>query len=106
MQEHFPDHDGAVTTWFQQHGWPVTATNYDFDREIYAWRSESQTAPRTLSITRRILEDTPAPELGSVLDSLRVADALNAKPKAYTLVMQEQGHAIVRQLDKPPTREG
>jgi hypothetical protein len=102
MVDRFPEHSAAVDVWFRQHGWPVTSTHHDFDRDIYGWRSESAAPQQTLRITQRVLEDTPAAQLGAVLDSLKVADAMTAKPKAYTIVKQEQGHPVLAQLDKPP----
>src|SRR5690242_14167990 len=104
MPSQFPEHDVAVDQWFRARGRSITDTNVDFDRDVFAWRSESESPTLTLRITQRVLEDTPATQLGSVLDSLRVADALEAKPKAYTVVMQDQGRPIVRQLDDPPRR--
>lgn len=32
------DVDQSIRQWMKARGWEVTCTNYDFDREIYAWR--------------------------------------------------------------------
>jgi hypothetical protein len=55
------DIDEKVRAWMKTKGWEVTSTNYDFDREVYAWRhgqryGNSPTAP----IGRQVLEDYPA----------------------------------------------
>jgi hypothetical protein len=34
------DHYREIRRWMESKGWPVTATNYDSDREVYAWRHE------------------------------------------------------------------
>jgi hypothetical protein len=41
-------------------GWEVTRTNYDFEREVYAWRHDQRggNSP-TLRISRQVLEDYP-----------------------------------------------
>jgi len=103
--ERFPEHDAAVTEWFHRHGFDVTDRNYDFDREIFAWRSERANPPRTLRLTERILEDVPAVQLGATLERLRADEALNAKPEAWTLVIQEQGRPVLKQLEGPPRAE-
>jgi len=39
-------------------GWQVTHTEYDFGREVYAWRSEVRGSPSpTLRISQAVLED-------------------------------------------------
>ena len=43
--------DRQVREWFASQGWPVTATHYDFDREIFAWRHEARPS-YTLRISR------------------------------------------------------
>jgi hypothetical protein len=55
------DHDHEIRHWMKSRAWPVTRTNYDSEREIYAWRHELRGGKSpTLRISRGILEDYPA----------------------------------------------
>ena len=53
--------DEQIREWMKAKGWEVTRTNYDFDREVYAWRYDQRggNSP-TLRIGRQVLEDYPA----------------------------------------------
>lgn len=85
-----------------KHGWNVTMTHYDFDREVYAWRHEQSGIHYTLRIAQAVLEDTPAHVLGAGLDSLNVADLMKKVPRAYTLVRRAAAGVVVEQLPGPP----
>jgi len=37
-----PDIDENVRQWMKAEGWEVTTTDYDFDREVYAWRHKAR----------------------------------------------------------------
>ena len=60
-------------------GWKVTAVNYDFDREVYAWRHEQRggNSP-TLRINRAVLENYPAFALMEHIAGLKVARLVEA----------------------------
>jgi hypothetical protein len=80
-------------------GWKVTAVNYDFDREVYAWRHEQRggNSP-TLRISRAVLEDYPAFALMEHLARLRIADAMRQEPGAKFLVAQQGDKVVVVRL--------
>jgi hypothetical protein len=70
-------------------GWPVTRTNYDFSREIYAWRQDVAGGPSpTLRMSQKVLEDYPAWALMHHLKELKVAQALRSRPDAPLVVVQ------------------
>jgi hypothetical protein len=74
--------------------WEVTRTNYDFDREIYAWRHQQAGGkPPTLRIARYVLEHYPAFVVLYHLDQLKVAQAMRARPAAR-LVVVENGEKV------------
>jgi hypothetical protein len=98
----YPAASTAIYKWFQDRGWPVTATHHDFERDVFAWRHEAPGFDRTLRVTRRVLEDIPADLIGATLDGLRVADHLERRPEAYTVIVSENGSVVIRQLDAPP----
>jgi hypothetical protein len=50
------DFDREIRRWMKANGWEVTRTNYDFEREIYAWRHDMRGgASPTLRIARKVL---------------------------------------------------
>jgi len=59
MFTQFPEHDAAVSSWFETNGWPITIRHYDFDRAVFAWRHEALGIERTLRATMAVLEDWP-----------------------------------------------
>jgi hypothetical protein len=90
-----PDIDEQVRKWMSEKGWEVTRTEYDFDREVYAWRAEVRSSPSpTLRISQAVFEDYPAWAVLYHLDRLRVAAAIRANPGARLLVLQK-GTAVV-----------
>jgi hypothetical protein len=57
----------------------VTSTDYNFDREIYAWRHDLRSGPSpTLRFSQGVLEDYPAFALVEILDQLGVANSESA----------------------------
>jgi hypothetical protein len=89
------DIDEQVRKWMNEKGWQITRTEYDFDREVYAWRSEIRGSPSpTLWISQAVLEDYPAWAVLYHLDRLRVAATLRADPAARLVVVQK-GTAVV-----------
>jgi hypothetical protein len=83
------DHDKEIRQPMGARGWEVTRTNYDADREIYAWRHELRGGKSpTLRISRRVLESYPAFVLLYHLDQLKVARAMRAQPEARLVVVQ------------------
>jgi len=63
---------------------------YDFDREVYAWRHEVRGGKSpTLRIERKVLEDYPAFAVLHHLDRLRVAAAIRARPDAHFVIVQD-----------------
>jgi hypothetical protein len=84
------DIDEEVRGWMKARGWEVTRTNYDLDREVYAWRHDVHGGPsRTLRISRPVLDDYPAFVVLYHLDQLKVAHAMRANPAARLGVVQE-----------------
>lgn len=53
------DMDRQVRSWLKAKGWGVTRTNYDSEREVYAWRHDVRDASHTLRISRQVLKDYP-----------------------------------------------
>lgn len=71
-------------------GWDVSRTNYDPDREVYAWRHDVRGVPSpTLRISRQVLESYPAFAVLYHLDQLKVAQAMRADPEARLLMLQK-----------------
>jgi hypothetical protein len=84
------DIDEQVRKWMNEKGWKVTRSEYDFDREVYAWRSEVRGSPSlTLRISQAVLEDYPGWGVLYHLDRLRVAAAIRANPGARLVVLQK-----------------
>jgi hypothetical protein len=84
------EHDKEIRRWMQSKGWEVTRTNYDFDREICAWRHDVRDGPSpTLRISRQVLEDYPAFVVIHHLDQLKVASAMRAYPEAQLVLTQK-----------------
>lgn len=86
--------DRAVRAWMKAKGWEVTRTNWDANREVYAWRHDVRggSSP-TLRISRRVLEDYPAFVVLYHLDQLKVAQAMQARPEAR-LVLRQSGPRV------------
>jgi hypothetical protein len=93
------DIDEQMRKWMNEKGWGVTRTEYDFDREVYAWRSEvrgSSSSP-TLRISQAVLEDYPAWAVLYHLDRLRVAVAIRSRPDARYVVAQNGSRVTVEE---------
>ena len=81
-------------------GWEVTRTNYDFDREIYAWRHDVRgSSCPTLRISRQVLEDYPAFVVIHHLDQLKVARAMRAHPETRLVVLQRDSTVVLEGED-------
>jgi len=83
-----PEIDIAITRWMAAQGWPVTSRNHDFNRDIFAWRSESVRPDLTLYVTANVCEDTPPAKLLSYFAAAGLEKILRRDPDAYTLVLQ------------------
>jgi hypothetical protein len=98
------DIDEKVRAWMKAKGWEVTSTEYDFERETYAWRHEVGGGPSpTLRISQRVLEDYPAFALLEHLHLLRVADHIRKRPRARLVVVQN-GQQVT--LEEAPGEQG
>ena len=83
------EHDREVRRWMASKGWPVTATHYSSDREIYAWRHELHGGKSpTLRISRYVLEHYPAFAVIHFLEELRLARHIKKGPEARLVVVQ------------------
>lgn len=72
---------------------------YNFDREVYAWRHERRGGPSpTLRISRKVLEDHPAFAVLYHLDTLKVAAAIRARPDARHVVEQNGSRVTLEVL--------
>jgi hypothetical protein len=92
------DRDEQVRGWMKGNGWDVSTTNYDFSREVYAWRQERAGGKSpTLRITQSVLEDYPAFALPEILDRLNVAAAIRAEPAAKLVVAQRDGRTVLEE---------
>ena len=92
------DTDRAVRAWMKAKGWNVTRVNYDFDREIYAWRHDMRGGPSpTLRISRQVLESYPTFVLLYHLDELKVAREMQAHPKSRLVVVQKSSTVVLDQ---------
>jgi hypothetical protein len=84
------DHEREIREWMKANGWGVTRTNYDFDREIYAWHHQLPGGKSpTLRIARYVLEHYPAFIVLHHLDELNVAQSIRAHPEARLVVTQK-----------------
>jgi hypothetical protein len=94
------DHvDEEVRRWMQARGWEVTRTNYDFDREVYAWRHDQRGGDSpTLRIGRQVLENYPGFAVAHHLDTLRVGQAIRANPSARLAVLQKGSAVVIEEL--------
>jgi hypothetical protein len=91
------DVDRSVREWMKRKGWEVSRINYDFDREIYAWRHDVRDgASPTLRISWRVLENYPAFVVVHHLEELKVAQAIRAKPEARLVVVQNGSRETVQ----------
>ena len=71
-------------------GWEVTRTDYDFERQVYAWRHDVRRGPSpTLRISSQVLDTYPAFVVLYHLDQSKVAQAVRAQPNARFAVIQE-----------------
>jgi hypothetical protein len=95
------DVDQSVREWMKARGWEVTRTNYDSDREVYAWRHDLPGAKSpTLRISQKVLEDCPAFVVLHHLDELKVARAIRARPDARLVVVQNGLNVTLEILPK------
>jgi hypothetical protein len=94
------DIDREVRSWMKAKGWEVTRTNYDADREVYAWRHDVRGGPSpTLRISRQVLEQYPAfVVLYHLLDTLNAASAIQAHPGARPVVLEKGTKVVLEQV--------
>jgi hypothetical protein len=80
-------------------GWEVTATDYNFEQEIYSWRHQQPGGKSpTLRITRSVLEHNPAFVILYHLDRLNVARAIRAHPETRLVVAQEGTAVTLKEI--------
>jgi hypothetical protein len=90
--------DQEIRRRMKARSWEVTPTNYNTDREIYAWWHDVPSGPSpTLRISRRILEDYPAFVVLHQLDTLKVAQAIRAQPEARLAVVQDEWKVVLKE---------
>jgi hypothetical protein len=76
------DIDREIHQWMKAKGWEVTRTNYDADREIYAWRHDVRGGPpSTVRIARYVFETYPAFVVLYHLDQLKAAQVIRVRPR-------------------------
>jgi hypothetical protein len=93
------EHDSQIRGWMKAKGWEVMRTNYDLDREIYAWRHDLRGGPApTLRISRKVLEGYPAFIVLYHLDHLKVGLAIQARPAAPLAVVQKGSTVVLDEL--------
>ena len=97
------DKDDAVHGWMEKHGWRVTDTHDDFDREVYAWRHYASGGSYTLRMSRAVIEDTDAQALVEALDFWKAAELMRESPKAYTWLKRSPTGVVLEQLPTPPS---
>jgi hypothetical protein len=86
--------DEQVRDWMRAKRWEVTATDYNFEQEVYSWRHQRPGGKSpTLRISRSVLEHNPAFVILYHLDRLKVAHAIRANPEVR-LVVTEDGTDI------------
>jgi hypothetical protein len=91
--------DGEVRSWMKAKGWEVTRTNYDSEREVYAWRHDVRGGPSpTLRISLSVLERNPAFIVVHHLDQLKVAQATRARPAARLVVAQNGSRVTLEEV--------
>ena len=103
--EQFPEHDRAVTAWFAQNAWPVSARFANDHHDVFVWRFESISldSQRTLRVTQNVLEDVPPSVLVEFMDGVSLARTLSRYPTKYIVIKQTDARAtIVEVLDSPP----
>jgi CheY-like chemotaxis protein len=89
------DADRAVRAWMKSKNWEVSSTNYDPEREVYAWRHDVRGGPSfTLRIAQQVLEGYPAFLVRYHLDQLNVAQGIRSQPEAHLVVVQ-RGSTVV-----------
>jgi hypothetical protein len=93
------DMDEQVRRWMKAKGWEVSATDYNFDQAIYAWRREQHSGKSpTLRIARNVLEHNPAFVILYRLDRLNVARAIRANPESRLVVTEESTTITLREF--------
>jgi hypothetical protein len=84
------DADQEVRQWMKSKGWEVSGAEYDFEREIYAWKARSVRSGHSpvLRISRQVLTDLRAFAVLEHLHRLEVAAAIRSRPGARYVVVQ------------------
>ena len=95
--------DEEVRGWMEKHGWPVTDTHYDFDREVYAWRHDALGGSHTLRMSQAVIEDTDAQALVGALDFWKAAELMREKAEAYTWLKRSPTGVVLEQLPTRPS---
>ena len=91
--------DREIRAWMRLKGWGVTRTNYDQDREVYAWRQDAQEGgpAHTLRISREVLEGYPPFAVIEHLSRLRVADAIRTQPHIRWVLVQRGTRVLLEE---------
>ena len=90
-----------VRKWMSHHGWGVHRTEFNHERQIYAWWHEVGVGRDiVLRISRTALEDFPAFALWEILDRLNVAAELKARPDACLVMVKRGVRALLEELPR------
>ncbi|WP_310570109.1 hypothetical protein [Gemmatimonas sp.] len=106
MAEGFPEfsvHDEAISSWFSAREWPVT-DRFVVDFDVFAWRHEPSAPeqPRTLRVTRTVLEDVTPDALVAFMQSVDVARLLASNHRKNVVIHRlENANVGVSVLDFP-----
>ncbi len=98
MHEQFKRLDGEIQEWMGKRNWGVTATHYDFDRDVLAWRhAGSNESSTTLRVSRVVMEDWDSGAVG-VVNAYFVAVGLDGllRVTGNVLIYKEQGTASIK----------
>ena len=102
MHDQHAEHDRAISDWMSRNGFEVKMRNYDFERDVLAWRATALRPSITLRVTLPVIEDTPVNVLIAAFDSWKIAETLRRAPGSYTVVQRVGSGVGVVQLDKAP----
>ena len=92
------DVDREVRSWMRVRGWDVSRTNYDPDREVYAWRHDCAVVHDPLSESPERSRDLLRLCAVYHLDELKVARAVPAHPDSRLVVVRK---GLTVTLDEP-----
>lgn len=96
------DMDREIRRWMKAQGWEVNRTDYGARSRVFAWRQEVRGgASPTLRISRKVLEEYPPFAVAELLDRLKVAAAIRARPEARYVVVQNGPSVTIEEALDP-----